>query len=168
MGVIEMPFDVYAVLPLFDRILIVSVTMEVFEMDDQSGEQKCVRDYRKGEMNKRATVSKQMTCSGINEFTKAYQFTALLAWGFCGFPQPKYVEFKRLTVSKSTHTSPIILSVQLLLKIGIDTYWCMIPILKYYCNYKLTFICAPLYSYAPNELWDYKHYSSVTQLAKEL
>jgi len=52
--------------------------------------------------------SKQMTCSGIDEFTKGYQFTTLLAWGLCGFPQPEYVELKTLTVSKSIHPSSII------------------------------------------------------------
>jgi hypothetical protein len=78
-------------------------------------------DNVKCDMNGHVTDSKQMTCSGINEFTKGYQFTALLAWGFCGFPQSEYVVFETVTVSKSTQPSPIILRVQLLLKIGIDT-----------------------------------------------
>ena len=88
-----------------------------------SGEQKVGGGggYRKGEMNEHVSDSKQMTCSGINKFRKGYQFTTLLAWGFCRLPQPEYVEFKTLTVSKSIHPSPIILRVQMLLKTGIDT-----------------------------------------------
>jgi hypothetical protein len=65
---------------------------------------KCVGGYRKGEMNGHVIDSEQMTCSSINELTKGYQFT-FLARGFCGFPQPEYVEFKTVTVSKSIHPS---------------------------------------------------------------
>jgi len=84
-------------------------------------EAQIVPHNKEGEMNEHVSDSKQMTCSGINKFRKGYQFTTLLAWGFCRLPQPEYVEFKTLTVSKSIHPSPIILRVQMLLKTGIDT-----------------------------------------------
>jgi hypothetical protein len=73
--------------------------------------------YRKGEMNERVSDSTQMTCSAINEFTKGSNLQLCSLGDFAG----EYVEFKTSTVSKFIHPSPIILRMQMLLKIGIDT-----------------------------------------------